>query len=507
MTKISIIIPRGVSPKDVSYRAHPPLGAVSVLGEARTKGYEVSLIDSVGEAYVKHFNNGYKEYNIEGDYRKTGLISSDIVKRIVEENPDVIGISCLTIVDRPETKNLVQILKKEFPDKAILVGGPEATSHYKQILGETKYPIEKIEGIDYILRGYGQHSIVQFLEFIEGKKDISDVEGLSYVRNGKVVANGFNKIFNPNNHTIPAFDLYPTIEVDGRDKPMDIYSYVGNTHVGNIRNLLKTNNPVSMGVMFTSYGCPYRCTYCDNDGSFSRYNFENVKKMVDTLNDLFNIEMIDFTDNNFAGNTKESRVTAFQILDYLKQIKRFSFSFSNGLTFESMARNNYELLDKIDKSGNWIHIGLPIETPNDRLLKAVNKPHRLRTVNNVLKYIKESFPNLNREGYFMSGFPEILRDGQKYVALNPKELWETVQFIEQCLKENLLDQANIFTLAPLTEIYYANWRKEHPKRAFETTLFSQVSDLWSYDNNLLIEAKRNVKFLHEKYGKVVCRNC
>lgn len=512
MTKLTIVVPRGVSPENVSYRAHPPIGAVSVLGEAREKGYQVSLIDTIGEAYLrKAHDNSYTEYEVEEiggvPYRKTGLSLEDTLQRVAQEDPDAIGISLLTIVDRTETKKLVERLKEQFPSKPLILGGKEATIHYRQILGETKYPIEESPGVDYIVLNEGQSSIVPLLRCIESGHGINGVEGIAYKRDGRVITNPTNGLFNPNKYTLPASDLYPSINVSGREKPFDIYSFIGNTHIGNTRELLGTNVPISLGVIFTSYGCPFQCTFCDNDGRFSRYTPENVKQMIDTLVKLYDIKVIDFTDNNFAGNNRESRDMAFQILDYLKSIGTFRFSFSNGLTFESMQRNNYELLHRINKSGIWAHMGFPVETASDRLLKSINKPHRLKMVRETLEYVRNNFTGLNREGYFIGGIPVTTRNGSVHPAETPEELKNTVKFIEYCFKNDLLDQANLFTLAPITDVYYPEWRESHPEEPFETLLFSQVSNLWPYNNGLLVEAKREVEELHKKYRKTICRRC
>ena len=148
------------------------------------------------------------------------------IDSLPSSNPDLIGISLLTIVDRTETKKLVQRLKREFPDKPIVLGGKEATAHFMQILGDTRYPIEKIDAIDYILLKEGQRSIVPLLECVEGKRQIDEVEGVAYVRKNKVIVNPVGVPFDPNNYALPAFDLYPTIKVEGRIFCLNTVSFV-----------------------------------------------------------------------------------------------------------------------------------------------------------------------------------------------------------------------------------------------------------------------------------------
>ena len=112
-----IITPRAVSPAGTPPRIHPPLGAISVLAEAKRNGYEVFLFDAAAEGLKKSIlNSSYNPVEIEEldgiFYWKTGLRIEEIVAEVIKLEPDVIGMSCCTVVDRGEVAKTATDIKK-----------------------------------------------------------------------------------------------------------------------------------------------------------------------------------------------------------------------------------------------------------------------------------------------------------------------------------------------------------------------------------------------------------
>ncbi|MDP2091174.1 MAG: radical SAM protein [Candidatus Gracilibacteria bacterium] len=502
-----LIVPNGTSPEGRDVRNHVPLGAISVLSEVKKACYDVLLLDSVGESrkqyYLGNTDSYFHDEEIQGDiFRKTGLEVEEILKRIAKEKPTEIGVSCLTIVDRSETLKLIRNIKKEFPNLPIILGGHEATQSYKEILGFGEYEVEKIPEVDYIVVGPGQPVVVKLLEYLRGNLNKDNLEGVAFVENGKLqFIPQFGK-FNPDNYALPDYSLLPQVSVLGREKPIDIYSLIGNTHAGEVKNLLglSNNEIVSYLALITSYGCGFSCTFCDNPPDLIRYSPENVIKMIEQFKDLYGVDYIDFMDNNFGGGNRESREIVFEILERLKG-KNLNFGFSNGLTFESMAREDFRLLKALKSAGNLRHLAFPIENGNDRVLKMVKKPHTLKMVNEVLEAFKSIFEDeldhINREAFFIGGFP----DTRGLPAETPEEVEKSIQLMEKLLKEGKLDQAIFLTLSPVTNSYRQVWRQKHPDGAFEKALFSKGTDLWPYGMDFIKSIHERVKLINQRYGK------
>jgi radical SAM superfamily enzyme YgiQ (UPF0313 family) len=503
--RFMLIVPSGTSPEGVDVRNHVPLGSISVLAELHQAGYDVKLLDCVGESRKNNYENPSKPYFtdefVEDQFfRKTGLITDEVRDQIRLFMPDVIGISCLTLVDRAETKKIVRNIKKDFPNIPIILGGHEASQSFSEILGFSPYEIETIPGIDYVVVGPGQPTIVKLMEYLNGRFPKEKLEGVAFVEEGKLQFSAPFKPFNPNRYALPDYGLLPKVEILGRDKPIDIYSLVGNTHAGDIHRILQLSNDqiISYMALLTSYGCGYHCTFCDNEPVLSRYAPHNVLGMIHNVDKMYGIDYIDFMDNNFGGKSPESRQVA---LDILKQLegKGYSFGFSNGLTFESMFRNDFELLKAIKKAGTLRHIAFPIENGNDRVLRAVKKPHDLAMVEKTLKFFNELFRDepVNKEAFFIGGFPET--GGQS--AETPEEVNRTCILMEEYLKRGWLDQAIFLTLSPVTKEYRKIWRAKHPNGPFEKALFSRGTDLWPYDPSILRDIHERVREINKLYGK------
>ena len=323
---------------------------------------------------------------------------------------------------------------------------------------------------------------------------------MAFLKDGKVITTPLAEL-DINEHSLFDYSLVDKVYVTGREKPYDVYSFIGNTHAGNISRLADNRQcHTSYFPIFTSYGCGNNCTFCDTDQYLLRYSVENVIKMIEQFDNLYGIDYIDFMDNNFAGGNQNSRKICFSILEYIYK-KNIKIGFSNGLTFESMMRNDFELLRTFESYGNVAHIAFPCENGNPRVLKMIRKPHTIEMITKTLEFAKIHLKSTNREGFFIGGFPETL--GQP--AETPEEVENTVQFIKNVLENGLLDQAIFLKLSPVTSMYREMWEKKHSDKSFAHCLFSKGVNIWPYDNELLESARVRVNEINAKANRFVTR--
>lgn len=499
-----MIVPNGVSPQGIDVRNHVPMGGISVLAELKQLGYQSYLLDCVGESRRQYLLGLRKSYFwdelVDDEYfRKTGISDDEIITNIREFNPHVIGISCLTIVDRAETKRIAKQIKKYFPKIPIIIGGHEATQSYREILGQTEYEIEKIPDIDFICVGPGQPAIKGFMDYLNNRISKDELTSIALNDEDGIFYKPSPIDFDPNNYALPDYSILPKVWISSKNRHSDVYSIVGNPHAGELRNILrlKTEDSISYLALITSYGCGFHCSFCDTEPRLRRYNPDNVIKMIDHFEENYGIDHIDFMDNNFAGGNKESRLIMFEILKRLEG-RNFKFGFSNGLTFESMLREDFSFMKALKRTGIVKHIAFPIENGNDRVLRMIRKPHTLDMATKVLTFVRDNFDldEINREGFFIGGFPNTR--GQH--AETPEEVENTYNFIQKCYSENLLNQAIFLTLSPITPIYRKQWREKFPNGAFEKALFSRGTKIWPYNNRILIDMHKKVKDLNNIYG-------
>lgn len=499
-----IVTPRGVSPVGTLPRIHPPLGAISVLAEARKNGYEVFLFDASVEGLRKNISDRTYDPRVAEEldgviYWKTGLRIEEIVTEVAKLNPDVIGLSCSTVVDRGEIAKTAEALRKECPATPIILGGHEASQWYEEILGYTPFPIGEIPGIDYVVVGPGQPVIVPLLQYIAEPYAHDLPLGVACRSEGSVAFRGLPE-FQPDQFDIPDYSLLPKIKVESRIKPLDLYSYIGNPHAGQITTILNASGPISYLPLLSSYGCGFYCSFCDTDKKLVRYSTKKFMGIIDQFEDIFSLDYIDFMDNNFGGGNGFSRTIAFEILTEITRAG-YQIGFSNGLTFESMMREDFRLLRRFSQEGNVRHIAFPCESSSDRVLRMIRKPHDMSMTRKTLDFAKEYLSTTNREGFFIGGFPST--NGQ--AAELPNELEGTYRFIEECLEKQFLHQAIFLTLSPVTREYRMLWRQVHPTAAFEHCLFSRNTGVWPYPNSILDETHRKVRFLNERLDRTVTR--
>lgn len=507
--RIIVITPRNISPKGTKPRVHMPLGALMVASQLEADGYDVMLFDTsigkVDEDNIQDYFQSYSQEILYDDisYWRTGLSDEEILSKIILFGPDLLCISCTTVVDREDVKHLIHFIHERLPEIPIVLGGHEVTHNYRQILSDDSIERDKISGVTCIALGIGQPYITPICKFIfDGYKGELPLNSAWNV-NGKVIASWdiSKKYLNINSYALPNYNLLEKIFVKNRNKPYDVYSFLGNTHAGNIKYLCKENNHiVSYYPIFTSYGCGNNCTFCDTDKYLIRYNIHNVCSMIDSFHDIFGIDYIDFMDNNFAGGNKNSREICFAILNYIAK-RGFNIGFSNGLTFESMIRNDFELLKVFSQNKNVLHISFPCENGNDRVLKMIRKPHSIDIINQTLNHAQMLLPSTNKEGFFIGGFPDTLNE----TAETPTEINNTVKYIEQLLDKRLLNQAIFLKLSPVTSIYRKMWNEKYPDKSFAHCLFSKGTAIWPYDNKILEEARVFVNFLNEKYNRTRTR--
>lgn len=508
-SKVIVVTPRNISPKGTIPRIHIPLGALMIASQLENDGYNVELFDtSIGavseESVDKYFNTYADEIIYDGvEYWRTGQNDNDIVNRIKRFSPDIICFSCTTVVDREDTKYLIKLTRKYFPHVPIVLGGHEVTHNYAQILDNNSIERDRIDGITCISLGIGQPYISNICNYIIKGCNGELPENSAWNKNGKVVVNWDkeNKIYNINNYALPNYGLLEKVYVKNRIKPYDIYSFIGNTHAGDIKYL--NNNVhkiISYFPIFTSYGCGNNCTFCDTDQYLIRYSLDNVIKMIKCFDDIYGIDYIDFMDNNFAGGNKNSRDICFGILEYISRMN-CHIGFSNGLTFESMMRDDFELLRIFAKYDNVYHISFPCENGNDRVLKMIRKPHNINMINKTLKMAKALLPKTNKEGFFIGGFPETLGKD----AETPNEVENTVSYIEFLISEGLLNQAIFLKLSPVTSIYREMWNDRYPEKSFVHCLFSKGTAIWPYNNDFLEKARLKTHKINASFDNTVTR--
>jgi anaerobic magnesium-protoporphyrin IX monomethyl ester cyclase len=289
-----------------------PLGVGYVAAVAEREGHKVTVIDAYGE----------------------GLNRERSVDRILESQPDVLGLSCVT-ASVYYGMDVARMVRDRVPK--IVFGGIHATFS----------PGTFIDSADVVFRGESEES---FPEYLAGKP-LGDIGGISY----KDKDTGKTR-HNP---------LRPLIsDLDSLPWPA--------------RHLFKLTSPryrlfrhLPFASMLGGRGCPMRCVYCQNAEVYDTYRGRSPKNIVDEmqfLNKEYGVRHLAFVDEDglisprhmremcdeiIARDLKiqwgcDSRVDRLTDLDLLKHMNKAGCNFF----FHGVESANNETLARMRKGGN-----------------------------------------------------------------------------------------------------------------------------------------------------------
>ena len=323
-----------------------------------------------------------------------GYALEDLKEKIRKFKPDIIGFSVFTYRhDIPY--NYAEDIKKDFPQIAILFGGPHPSTIKKQILQESV--------ADFSLIREGEDILVDLCK----GKPFNEINGLIY-RNGKEIIQNQDAGF-VDVHKLP-FPKYSKFELD--------------------RYLRKQIN------IMTSRGCPYSCTYCSIKTTVGKpmrmRTPESVAEEVKYWYDK-GYRNIDFTDDNFAFDRQRT-------LDICKELKKLNLkglkiTICNGIRADKVDR---EVLTTMKEVGVY-EISMGVDGGNNKMMKANKRGETVEQVEEAIKIACEL--DYTVDLFFIIGMPQ-----------------ETAEDIKQSIKLALkypINNANFYNAVPFpgTELY------------------------------------------------------
>jgi len=292
----------------------------------------------LGIGYIAAYVEKFSHHQVKiFDAHTYGLNASEAAEKIIGGKPDVVGIHAITD-NRFKAIALAKEIKKRDKNIIVLMGGPHFSLTAKNAL-------ELIPEIDYIIRGEGEKAVVQFLDTLENKGDISRVSGLAYrIQNGGIIERPLTDlIMNLDELPMPAWHLFDLKEytkpIDGTD----------------IR---------AVGVL-SGRGCPNVCVYCANSRTVLRLrSTKNFVDEVEFLNKEYGYRGFDFWDDTLTIVHDHVRAICEDILRRKLDIVWYARARANTV--------NENLLKLMRKAG-CIRISYGIESGSPRILKVIKK--------------------------------------------------------------------------------------------------------------------------------------
>jgi len=370
----------------------PPIGLIYIATYLKDKlknNIQVKIIDLVADFL--------KSPNLE-----IGL--EDILK---EYNPDIVGIRGVNIFSE-QFHETTKIIKELNEDVVVVGGGPYITMDLQGA--------SKDKAIDYFVIGEGEITFTELVERLLNNQSVSDVKGLAYRDNGKLIINE-PRPFIEDLDCLP-FPDYSLISVDKYSRFLN-YGF----------------NRRRQAIILSSRGCPYSCIYCHNmfGRKFRARSAENIFEEIKILYNDFGIKDLYFIDDNFN-------------LDYQRAIELFDLIINNGVKINIYFPNALrgDIIDRyfIDKmvEAGVICLFYAIETASARLQKFIKKFIDLDKLAENIHYTCEK--GIMVGPIIMVGFPTETEE----------EALQTIEYLKQ-FKKVAMPVFHSVKYHPNTEIY------------------------------------------------------
>ena len=329
--------------KDLS-AYEPPFLIASIAAYLRNEGYSIEIIDAnVLNLSPKESANEAKKLNPK------------LVAIIVYGNQPSASTQTMTIAGK-----ICKELKKE--DLTVAIGGLHPSALPKRTLIE--------EDVDFVIEGEEQIPLKDLLEYLDEKRDLDKVRGVWHYENKKIKNNPKPDLIDNLDKFLPiaAWDLLP----------MQRYK----AHNWHCFDNLEDR---SYAAIYTSLGCPYKCTFCCINAPFGKAGIryrspELVVSEMELLAKKYNIKNIKIIDEMFVLDERHY----MKIVDLLIE-KQLNLNIWAYARVDTVKKEN---LQKMKKAGfNWLCLG--IESASEFVRDGAKKRLRFKDIEKVVRQIQE----------------------------------------------------------------------------------------------------------------------
>jgi radical SAM superfamily enzyme YgiQ (UPF0313 family) len=403
---------------------------------------KTQLEPSLSIGYLASYLKKYSKLTLE--IKLLDHLPNDISK-VKKYSPDLIGISSLSFQYKNAVDFAVKI--KEALNVPLLIGGLHIS-----ISPSSFDPV-----FDAAIIGEGEQTLLEFVEHFDkfGKsvKGLEKIDGLLYI--------------NEENKPVVTKKREPL-------KPLDIVPYPAR-ELYNMNVILNDKKNVfgqcfGKGTyMFTSRGCPFKCSFCSSSRFWDSVRFHSADYVVEEINELINsygVKFIRIFDDLFSFNKKRMREIVKKVEEY-KINKKVQFGmFTRADLFDDETAS---LLKRMNTS--FIDFGM--ESGVQRILDILKQgrvkvEHLRRAVKLCRKY------DISVGGSFVLGTPGETK----------QDMLDTLEFI----KELKLDKLYVYPLMPFvgTEMW------EYAKKE------NLIDDECAIDNIMAIRGALTVEDIPDK---------
>jgi len=300
-----------------------PMGLAYIAAVLEQSGNEVQVLDLLVSKYS----------------------SEKIRSKIEEYQPDIVGITCVTM-NYPTASGILECCKNVSQDIITVIGGPHVTFCPTETLSEAPW-------IDIVVRGEGEQTILD----IVGGKRLEDIDGIAYRADGIRLTGERSLIQDLDQIPLPARHLFPLSKYHALD-----------CHCS----------------LVTGRGCPFNCIFCvGSKMGGRRARYRNPRLIVDEIEVAlaYGFTEINMEDDLLTLNHRHVHAFCDEIMS-----RGLEFNWS---VFSRVDTVNLDLLRKMKKAGcTWMLYG--VESGNQQILDTVKKKITLDKIREGVRLGKEA---------------------------------------------------------------------------------------------------------------------
>jgi len=283
--------------------------------------------------------------------------SQHIMKYVQNFAPDIVGVSSNTATYQ-EAADIVRVVKIFSPEMKTVMGGAHVTFEPVTAIEET--------GTEYVVRGEGETSFPMLLDACQNRIELGEVPGLCYREGSNIVVKEIAYVENLDTIPYPSADLIP-------------------------------RNAVHKPFVYSSRGCPHRCSYCTIPAFYDgKYRVRAINIVLDEIMSLCDAGFSHFLflDDNFTSDTRRVEALCDGMIEMGIKIRWGCQARTDRIA------ENPNLVSKMAKAG-CTSMTIGIESGIDQILDSYNKKITLDQVHEAIRIMDSS--NIVDFWYYMFG--------------------------------------------------------------------------------------------------------
>ncbi|UCN00478.1 B12-binding domain-containing radical SAM protein [Sulfurimonas sp. SWIR-19] len=355
----------------------PPFQIASYASYLRSEGFSVAIIDANAE----------------------NITPQETAQKVKELNPLLSAVIVYGNQPSASTQNMsitgkIVTALKQLTDATVALGGLHASALPQRTLQE--------EDADFIIEGEEQIPLKELLEYLKGTLELSQVSGVWYKKDNTIRNNPKPPLIKNLDKYLPiaAWDLLP----------------MGKYRAHNWHCFDDIKNRMPYGAVYTSLGCPYRCTFCCINapfgGSSIRYRSpELVVQELELLSKQYGIKNIKIIDEMFVLDERHYMKIVDLIIEKDLELNIWAYA-----RVDTVHENT---LNKMKKAGfHWLALG--IESANAEVRDGASKKMRVNDIQTIVRKIQDA--GIRVIGNYIFGLPDDTIESMQETLDMAKEL-------------------------------------------------------------------------------------